>query len=229
MPSTTHPHVPPATAELIAAFRIRDPAAIVCSVCAKLVSTCQGPAKRWRCAECRIDPAVAGRPETTPPYPPATPSKSHSGGVIRARTVMHVVGSEPDHQREQLAAGPAASGGMAWVRATGRCVGCWRHVAARPLTVGFHQIHSVCGRPDQLPRVLPPVRARGRAERAGPRAPVGRRLRPHGRRGLRQGRRRQFRAIDVVQFVDAAKVDRHWRLPTTSLPNPTWNAPTACS
>lgn len=81
------------------------------------------------------------------------------------------------------------------------------HVAARPLTVGFHQVHSVCGSRINY-RVYCP-----RCEREVERKEL---VRGHPWDGgfvlmddedFDKAATASSRAIDVVQFVDAAKVD----------------------
>jgi hypothetical protein len=141
VPSTTHPHVPPATAELIARLLVRYPSALICSTCAKLVSTLAGARDGWRCAECRTEPPTA-QPElpvyTRPPDPPGPATRiTVPGGVVRGRTVL-----DPVATSATSAAGTLYHSRPVELRVSevwvGKCLGCRRQVAApeRP-TIGW--------------------------------------------------------------------------------------------
>jgi hypothetical protein len=91
-----HAHRPPT-------HRFRDPGgaarplsdALVCSGCAKLVSTQPGAGlEGWRCAECRTEPTPRAEPVpfVRPPDPPGPAVEVPiPGGVVRGRTVLDVI------------------------------------------------------------------------------------------------------------------------------------------
>lgn len=143
MPSPARPHIPPATAELVARLLVRYPTALVCFTCAKLLSTLAGPRDGWRCAECRAEPSAAVQPEfpvcTRPPDPPGPAVRVKvPGGAVHGRTILdRVVASETTAPDSLTPLRPAVEWRLfeVWV---GKCLGCRRSVAApeRP-TVGW--------------------------------------------------------------------------------------------